>query len=106
MWNRSIALPIRRHQVQNTNGFANESWDFIRGVPASFRDATRADVTLANQCGYKAEVVVEVLSAAYNGASFFVDEATKDVYDVKRSYRADKSMMVQLTAERRERGKI
>lgn len=105
MQNRSISLPVRKVTEQDSEGFISESWEFMRGIRASFLSATRQDEILANQCGYEATVIVKIAACAYNGASFFVDEATGDIYDIKRSYRADKSGTIQLTGERRERGK-
>lgn len=106
MWNRSISLPTRKVTEQNENGFRKERWEFICGIPASLKDATRQDEIVGNQSGYQASVIAELMACNYNGGSFFVDETTGDVYDIRRVFRPDKSMMVQLTGERRERGTI
>ena len=105
MQNRSISFPVRKVTEQDSEGFTSESWEFMGGIRASFLSATRQDEILANQCGYEATIIVEIAACAYNGASFFVDEATGDIYDIKRSYQADKTRTVKLTGERRERGK-
>lgn len=106
MWNRSISLPTRKVTEQNENGFQEEHWELIRGIPASLKDATRQDEIVGNQSGYQASVIAEIMACNYNGGSFFVDEVTGDVYDIRRTFRPDKSMMIQLTGERRERGKL
>lgn len=106
MWNRSISLPTRKVTEQNENGFQEEHWELIRGIPASLKDATRQDEIVGNQSGYQASVIAEIMACNYNGGSFFVDEVTGDVYDIRRTFRPDKSMMIQLTGERRERGTI
>ena len=106
MWNRSISLPTRKVTEQNENGFRKEHWEFIRGIPASLKDATRQDEIVGNQSGYQASVIAEIMACNYNGGSFFVDEATGDIYDIRRTFRSDKSMMTQLTGERREHGTI
>lgn len=106
MWNRSISLPTRKVTEQNESGFRTEHWEFIRSIPASLKDATRQDEIVGNQSGYQASVIAEIMACNYNGGSFFVDEVTGDVYDIRRTFRPDKSMMIQLTGERRERGTI
>ncbi len=106
MQNRSISLPIRKITEPDAEGFVKEMWEYMRGIRASFKSASRQDEILANQCGYEATVIVEIAACAYNGASFFVDEATGEMYDVKRSYQPEKSRMIQLTGERRQHGKL
>ena len=106
MQNRSISIPIRKIIEQDSEGFVKETWKYLGGIRASFKDTSRQDEILANQYGYEATVIVEIAACAYNGASFFVDEATGEIYDVKRSYKPEKSRMIQLTGERRQHGKI
>ena len=106
MWNSSISLPVRKVTKQNKNGFQEDYWEFIRGIPASLKDATRQDEIIGNQSGYQASVIAEIMACNYNGGSFFVDEITGDVYDIRRTFHLDKSMLIQLTGERREHGKI
>lgn len=102
----SISLPVKRREVKDSEGFRKEQWEFLRGIRADFKDATRNDEILASQCGYTASVVAEIAACAYNGASFFVNEATGEIYDIKRTYCPERSRKVQLTGERREHGKI
>lgn len=106
MWNNTISLPIKKVTEQDSAGFIDESWEFMGGIPANFMDSTRQDELLANRSGYTADVIVEIQACNYQGASFFVDDSTGDVYDIKRTFRPDRSMMIQLTGERREHGKI
>lgn len=106
MWDRSIALPKEKVRTQSSGGFVAEEWTYIRGIPASALDATRSDELLANQCGYGADLVVEIQACNYNGASFFVDESTGETYEIKRTYKPNRSMLIQLTGERREHGKF
>lgn len=106
LWTNSISLPVKKVTEQNENGFLDEAWEFVGGIPASFKDTTRADETLANQCGYGVDVIVEIMACNYNGASFFVDEATGGMYDIRRTHKKEKSMRIELTGERREHGKI
>ena len=91
MWNGSIALPRRKYEDQDKDGFPQEeSYEWEHGIPASFADVTRNDEVLAAQKGYSADQNIE-------------EEA---VYDIRRTFRKDKSMVLVLTCERREHGKI
>jgi hypothetical protein len=92
--------------TENENGFPEDvSYEWLGGIPANFTDTTREDEVLANQLGYSADQNVEIMKCNYSGQSFFVDEATGDEYDIKRSYEKDKSGRIVLTAQLRERGK-
>lgn len=106
MWNASIKLPTGGTENRNSNGFPTETvYTFLKGIPASFTDATRNDEILASQNGYTADQIVEIMACNYSGQSFLIDEATGQEYDIKRTYRKDKKMTIQLTCQRRERGK-
>lgn len=106
MWNGSIQLGIQKEIQQNENGFEKKTYNFSEEIPAEIADTTRNDEILGKQCGYQADISVAILSCNYHGESVFRDVATGDTYEVKRSYRASKSMNVILTGERREYGKI
>lgn len=106
MQTTTIALPTKRTEKQDSEGFITESWEYLKNIRASVKDATRSDKLLANQCGYEAEIVVEIAKCAYNGASFFVNESNGIAYDIQRSYNPEKAFTVQLTGSRRENGKI
>ena len=107
MWNKSISLPVKKMDPTiNDNGITmEETYKFIGGIPADFRDSTRDDEVLAKQNGYTADQVVEIMACNYSGESFLVDESTGDIYDIKRRFQKNKSMKVQLTCQMRERGK-
>ncbi len=106
MWNKSISLPRSKETSQDSDGFESEELKYIKNIPANMKDTTRSDETLANQYGYSADVIVEIMTGCYNGASFFIDESTGIIYDIQRTYKADKSNTIQLTGQRREHGKL
>lgn len=106
MWNGSVSIPLSKKTTTNENGFDTEQWQFLGGVPANFTDVTRDDQILANQKGYTVDQNIEIMSCNYNGAAFLIDEATGDTYDIRRTFRKDKSLLVQLSCERRQDGKI
>ena len=99
MWNGSIALPRRKYEDQDKDG-----WE--HGIPASFADVTRNDEVLAAQKGYSADQNIEIMECNYQGESFLFDESREVIYDIRRTFRKDKSMVLVLTCERREHGKI
>ena len=53
MWNKSISLPVKKNDPTiNDNGIMmEETYEFIGGIPADFRDSTRDDEVLAKQNG-------------------------------------------------------
>lgn len=107
MWNHSISLPLKKQVVEDDDGFPIETtYEYMGGIPANFTDMTRADELLANQLGYSADQNIEIMVCNYSGQSFLVDEATGELYDIKRTFRKDKSGTVVLTAQRRERGMV
>ena len=103
---KSISLPFRKKSTQDSEGFPTEKWDYIKGVQANFQDTTRQDEILAHQLGYEATVIVEIAACAYNGASFFLDESNGQIYDIKRTYKPEKTGKLQITGERREHGRF
>lgn len=102
MWNTSIKLPVSKEEKRNENGFPEVTYSYLGNIPASFTDVTRNDEILASQKGYTADQNVEIVGCNYNGQPFLIDEATGKVYDIKRAYRKDKSMLVVLTCQCRE----
>lgn len=107
MWNKSISLPVRELPIQvDEDGIQQErTWEFLGGIPANFLNATQNAEILANQEGYTADQIIEVMNCNYNGESFLMDEENGDLYDIKRHFRKDKSRKIQLTCQKRERGK-
>ena len=95
MWNGSIAFPRRKYEDQDKDGFPQEeSYEWEHGIPASFADVTRNDEVLAAQKGYSADQNIEF------------DESREVIYDIRRTFRKDKSMVLVLTCERRVHGKV
>lgn len=105
MWTTSISLPVVHDDTQDAAGFITQIKDYMERIPASMLDSTRQDEILANQMGYTADVIVEIEVVAYNGAGYFIDEATGDEYDIKRTYRPERSNRIRLTGQRRLHGK-
>lgn len=105
MWNGAISFstPTVRKTPSGIKQTVDEWGPQIR---ANFKDTTRNDETAASQLGYTAEKNVEIHKCDYNGQSYFRDESTGDIYDIKRTFNKDKNMMVVLTCSRRERGKV
>ena len=122
MWTTSIALPVSNRSPREAIPLVSVSRatssgsvrttvrsftrDYQSGIPANVLDATRNDVLLANSSGYTADVIMEIEAAAYSGQGYFIDEATGDVYDIRRTFRKNYSNRIQLTGELREHGKI
>ncbi len=106
MWTTSICLIESNTQIQDSAGFVTDETTYIRSIPANVLDCTRSDETLANQMGYRADVIVEIDAAAYNGSGYFVDEADGTEYDIKRTFHKNRTNMIQLTGQRREHGKF
>lgn len=104
VWNSSIKLPTGKKTKTDEDGFSTETFTFLEGIPANFKDVTRNDLILANQDGYQADVLIEIMNCNYSGQSWLVDEQTGQEYGIKRTFGKDKSNLMQLTCERRERG--
>ncbi len=106
MWNTSIALPVSDNPVQDESGFVTHEKTYLKGIPASRRDTTRADETSAKQMGYTVSRIYAIDKACYSGNGYLVDEEDNTVYDIKRTHVLDKSNLIELTCEVRENGKI
>lgn len=106
MWNKSISLPAKRIRHQDSEGLAEDTYEFIKDIPANFTDTTREDEVLAAQKGYTADQNVEIMHCNYNGASFLVDDSDGQIYDIKRTYHKDKAMTLVMTCERRQCGEL
>ena len=100
MWNGSICFIKKKTTEKDKEGFCKSEIEMSEEIPA------RSDATLGNQRGYSADISVEILACNYSGESMFKDIATGKIYEVKRTYRKQKTMMIALTGEERERGKI
>lgn len=106
MWVTSITMIGSKEETQDSAGFVSENSEKITGIPANRLDTARNDEILANEAGYTADVIMEIEAAAYYGQSAFMDEATGNWYDIRRTFRKNKSNRIQLTGELREHGKI
>lgn len=109
MWDRSIKLPTGNITVTNDNGFSTDTPTFLTGIKASALDTTRQDQILAQQSGYRADIIVAIMKCNFDQApkaSYFIDESNGKKYYIKRTFHTDKSKMVQLTGEVDERGTV
>lgn len=105
MWTGAIAFstPIA---TRTPSGIKQMIEDWGTPIRASFKDTTREDEIAANQLGYTADVNVEIHRSAYAGQSYLKDVGTGDIYDIRRTYQAERAMMIILTCSLRERGKV
>lgn len=107
MWNRTIKIPVSTTTTQDAEGYPTKvtTWRTIR---ASVQDATRNDQIVADQKGYSADIVVDVMARNLYGLpgnwSQFEDVLTGDLYELKRKYQKDKGRMVELTGQLIRRG--
>lgn len=106
MWNRSVSLPVKEWESQNSEGYTKKEHQQYEAIPAKFSDITRNDEILANQKGYTADQNIEIMACNYDGQSWLVDEATREVYDIRRTYHREGSLTIILTCERRQHGAI
>lgn len=105
MWTTQIRLSSGIEKVQDSSGFETETPSWTDPIPASRKDAGRQDRILGEQEGYTASAIYTIDAAAYDAASLLKDDATGDIYDIKRQYQAEKSRFIQLTCEVRKNGK-
>lgn len=107
MWNRTIKIPLSTTTTQDAEGYPTHVTTY-RTIRASAKDATRNDQIVAEQKGYSADIIVEVMARNLSGIpanwSQFEDVLTGDVYDLKRTYRRDKGRTVELTGQLKRRG--
>ena len=106
MWNGSIKFPIKGKKEQNNNGFMKEMHSYTEAIPANIKDVTRSEISVGMQAGYHADIAVEIMACNYNKEAFFIDECTGDIYDIKRTFGLNKSMTIEVIAEKRNCGKI
>lgn len=106
MWNGSIRFLRKGSTGQDKDGFLLTEETQTDSIPANFTDVTRNDEILASQKGYTADQNIEVMACNYGGEDRLMDESDGTVYEIKRTYRKDKSMTVILTCERRQYGEV
>lgn len=102
MYDRTISLPEKTETTRDSEGYRKDIVTWASGIPASRRDVTRNDEIVAQQSGYTADAIYRIASVCYNGEAYLRDDADYHIYDIKRSYHADKRMYVDLTCQRRE----
>lgn len=107
MWNRTIRIPVSTIETQDDEGYPTKETTY-RTIRANFQSASRNDQIVADQKGYSADVIATVIARNLTGLprnwSQFIDTLTGDVFEVKRTYRADKSRFVELTGQLIRRG--
>ena len=106
MWNESIRLLKKGNSTQDKDGFYQPEGELSESNPASFTDVTRNDEILASQEGYTADQNIEILACNYSGEGSLMDESDGSIYEVRRTYRRNKSMSMILTCERRQNGTV
>ena len=102
MWNKSISLPLPVLPEQD----APAGDALIEHIPARQRTTSRIDETLASQGGYTIDMAVDINKVAYSGQSYFIDEADGAIYDIRATRPRQKGVLIQLTGELREHGKV
>ena len=100
MWNNSIKLSTDDGELDD-DGYKKKVKSYTKSIPANFLDTTRDDEILANQLGYTAHQVVEIVACNYSGQKYLLSESDNMEYEVKRTFKKNKSMYIQLTCERR-----
>ena len=102
----SISLPNSDMISQDEDGFVTHHKTYTKNIPATSKDTTRSDETLAKQMGYSVSKVFTLDKSVYTGQGYLIDESDNLVYDIKRVYHKEKSHLVELTCEVRSDGKI
>ena len=107
MWNRTIKVPVSAITTQDAEGYPTTETVY-RTIRANLQSASRNDQIVADQKGYSADVIATVLARNLAGLprnwSQFIDTFTGDVFEVKRTYRQNKSRFVELTGQLVRRG--
>lgn len=106
MWNGSIKFLKAGNRNQDKDGFPVKSETYTESIPANFTDITRNDEVLAAQKGYTADQNIEIMACNYSGEEYLMDDSDGSLYEVKRTFRKDKSMKLILTCERRQYGTV
>ncbi len=101
MWVDSIRLVNGYNEVTDENGIVTQTPLYSESIPANFLSAKRADKTLANQSGYTADEVIEIMACNYNKQGSLVDDKDNEVYEVKDTFHDRKKETIQLTCQRR-----
>ncbi len=78
----SIKLPVSAAVEQDSEGFRSENITWQDGIPATVREATRREQTMANQTGYTISQIYE--TRFYENQDILMDEADGQIYDIKQ----------------------
>lgn len=107
MWNRTIKIPVSSITTQDAEGYPTTQTVY-RTIRANIQSASRNDQIVADQKGYSADIIATVMTRNLLGLprnwSQFVEPLSGDVFEVKRTYRPDKSRFVELTGQLVRRG--
>ena len=107
MWNRTIKVPVSSVTTQDAEGYPTTTTVY-RTIRANLQSASRNDQIVADQKGYSADIIATVMARNLAGLplnwSQFIEPVSGDVYEVKRTYRADKSRFIELTGQLVRRG--
>lgn len=107
MWNQTIKIPVSSITSQDAEGYPT-TMTVYRTIRASLKSATRNDQLVADQDGYSADIIAEVMTRNLHGLprnwSKFIDTLTGDVYELKREYSPDKGRTTELTGQIVRRG--
>jgi len=101
MWNDSVKIPNGYTETTDSDGFTTSVPIFIGGIPANFKSTTRADETLADQKGYTADIIIEIMACNYEEQDTLIDEKNGRTYEIKRTHSAEGKETINLTCQRR-----
>ena len=87
-----ILLPRSAERAQDSEGYVTDTVQRFIRCRATFKDTTRADEALASQDGYTASIICEIDRRNYSGQSWFEDADTGEIYDIRRTHNARRSM--------------
>ena len=104
MWTTQIRFGHTMTQ-RDSDGFETSTPVWSDPIRASKTDITRSDQVLAMQGGYHVSANFTIHKANFSGADYFRDDSTGEIYDIVRTYAADRAGMITLTAEKRVRGR-
>ena len=105
MWTHAVRFPSPVVVVDDEDGQESTVDNWGKPVPADFQDTSRSDEVAASQLGYTADQNIKVHASNYTGQGYLQDVGSGEVYDIKRTFEADKSGYIVLSCQLRERGK-
>lgn len=93
---------ITEEYTVDESGFKTKKIIYSEEMPCIIQDSTRQDQTLANQCGYTADMVIKMLTGIYGKQKSLLCVNDGEVYDIKRKFVGKNGTEIQLTCQRRE----